>query len=116
MSKPIVTRSRKQVYKRWIAALRNGEYKQTRDTLRRGDSFCCLGVLCDLARKDGGPEWDAGSYMDNEDSLPAEIETFIRLTNDEQTGLIKRNDAGQSFLRIADHIEYFVMPNALERS
>ena len=33
----------------WIAALRSGAYKQGRDSLKRGDRFCCLGVACDLA-------------------------------------------------------------------
>jgi len=35
----------------WLAALRSGNYAQTRGALRRTDGFCCLGVLCDV-RKD----------------------------------------------------------------
>lgn len=38
---------------KWIAALRSGEYKQTKGALRKADGFCCLGVLCDLTRKEG---------------------------------------------------------------
>lgn len=45
---------------RWVAALRSGEYTQTQGALRRGDSFCCLGVLCDLYAKDGHAEWQKG--------------------------------------------------------
>lgn len=37
----------------WVTALRSGEYEQGRHTLRKGDQFCCLGVLCDLAVKEG---------------------------------------------------------------
>lgn len=44
----------------WLSALRSGEYEQTTGVLHRGaadDSdapgFCCLGVLCDLAVKNG---------------------------------------------------------------
>lgn len=37
----------------WINALRSGKYQQTTEVLHRKegnkDSFCCLGVLCDLA-------------------------------------------------------------------
>lgn len=33
---------------RWLAALRSGEYKQGKDYLRKNDSFCCLGVACNL--------------------------------------------------------------------
>ena len=45
------------VAKQWAAALRSGDYEQGRDYLHRdlgtGDEWCCLGVLCDLAVKDG---------------------------------------------------------------
>lgn len=49
---------RKAVKKKWLEALRSGEYKQGKRTLRRieadgGYSYCCLGVLCDLAVKEG---------------------------------------------------------------
>ena len=39
---------------RWANALNSGDYMQTRNTLRDGDSFCCLGVLCDIS---GVGEW-----------------------------------------------------------
>lgn len=32
-----------------MAALRSGEYKQTRGALSRGDEFCCLGVACEIS-------------------------------------------------------------------
>jgi hypothetical protein len=37
-----------EVKARWVAALRSGEYKQAKNSLRKQDAFCCLGVLCDL--------------------------------------------------------------------
>ena len=43
----------------WLAALRSGEYRQTTGTLRdSAGAFCCLGVLCDLAAKQGIGQWD----------------------------------------------------------
>jgi len=46
---------RKDVAEKWVAALRSGAYTQTRCVLRDVvgvvDSYCCLGVLCDLHRK-----------------------------------------------------------------
>ena len=42
-----------EIKERWVAALRSGEYKQGRGSLNKGDFFCCLGVLCDLAAKEG---------------------------------------------------------------
>jgi len=38
-----------EIKARWVDALRSGDYEQGRGTLRRGDRFCCLGVLTDLA-------------------------------------------------------------------
>jgi len=42
----------KTIKKKWVKALRSGEYKQGRNWLRKGDRFCCLGILCDLYHKD----------------------------------------------------------------
>jgi len=39
----------------WVAALRSGEYRQGKHVLHNvdEDTYCCLGVLCDLAVKAG---------------------------------------------------------------
>lgn len=42
-----------QIRTRWTAALRSGEYEQGNDQLYDGGKYCCLGVLCDLAREIG---------------------------------------------------------------
>jgi hypothetical protein len=43
----------------WLDALRSGEYQQAQRTLQvrkeDGSAFCCLGVLCDVALKNGVP-------------------------------------------------------------
>lgn len=36
----------------WVEALRSGEYAQTTNALHTAAGFCCLGVLCDLYRKE----------------------------------------------------------------
>lgn len=41
-----------EIAKKWVTALRSGEYNQGYGKLRDGDSFCCLGVLCDLFEKE----------------------------------------------------------------
>lgn len=39
----------KQLFDKWTAALRSGEYHQGKHMLRKSnDSFCCLGVLCEV--------------------------------------------------------------------
>jgi hypothetical protein len=44
---------KRDIKKRWIKALHSGDYQQGKSALRAGDKYCCLGVLCDLAVKDG---------------------------------------------------------------
>lgn len=54
----------------WVAALRSGEYKQGAGRLHRvingEELFCCLGVACDLAWRDGAVDREpstGGVYM-----------------------------------------------------
>lgn len=35
--------------KKWVAALRSGEYKQCKNRLAHAGRFCCLGVACDIS-------------------------------------------------------------------
>lgn len=109
--KKIFNRTPKEVYQRWLKALRSGKYKQLDGQLHDGGaSFCCLGVLCDLARKDGGPDWDYSDYMGEDTNLPEEIRKFVRLTNKQESKLINMNDGGESFRKIADYIETKILP------
>lgn len=49
----------REVRDRWVAALRSGDYAQGARALAYRESvstelrYCCLGVLCDLASRDG---------------------------------------------------------------
>lgn len=103
---------------RWVKALRSGEYKQGRAALRTADDkFCCLGVLCDLAAKDGRMKWvPSGScYGANRATftgvLPPAVCKLAGLrqrdpvVGDDNT-LTAANDCERlSFLEIADLIE-----------
>lgn len=52
-----MTEVSKEEYERrrklWTAALRSGEYQQIKRQLRSPNGFCCLGVACDVAVKNG---------------------------------------------------------------
>lgn len=39
--------------KAWVEALRSGEFKQAQRALQYKDSYCCLGVACVLAEREG---------------------------------------------------------------
>ncbi len=69
----MTSRMKPEIKAAWLAALRSGEFKQGRGYLHRinpdgrGDTFCCLGVLCVLAEGAGvlkkGPAVGGGWYM-----------------------------------------------------
>lgn len=49
--------------RKWVAALRSGEFEQGEHFLRSfDDEYCCLGVLCETYRRETGKgEWVRGS-------------------------------------------------------
>lgn len=74
----------RDIWEKWIQALRSGEYPQGVGELRKVDIFaapgenkfdyCCLGVLCDLHSKETGIDWvnndGAWEYQGNSGLLP----------------------------------------------
>lgn len=50
---------RPEVKEKWIKALKSGDYQKAKGRLTAGgNQFCCLGVLCDLAAKEGLGRWE----------------------------------------------------------
>jgi hypothetical protein len=100
----------------WVAALRSGQYKQGHHRLRMGDTYCCLGVFCDLF---GGGHWEQKSFplgttyryktSHNDDKLsyyiPREICEVHNLNFGEAQKLSIMNDDGYTFEQIADYIQ-----------
>lgn len=107
-----------EIKKKWVDALRSGKYKQGTGALRRGDSFCVLGVVCDLFSKEYGTPWETrngGSFyfLSKGCSLPAAVLKWMELpkwSNENiQIGarqtLSSLNDTGFTFAQLADAIE-----------
>lgn len=102
--------------RQWIAALRSGGYAQGWGALRKpDDSFCCLGVACDLYDPS---QWIEESYLGNRAGMPFEVVEHARLRSSmgdfypsppssETDSLVRLNDnsAGTSFAEIANVIE-----------
>ena len=86
--------------KNWLEALRSGEYKQGMFALRSGDTFCCLGVLADI-RKKQKKAWR------HEDKGKDDAYVSTRLISEyNQCDLMELNDeTGLTFKEIADYIE-----------
>lgn len=103
-----------EVKKKWIEALRSGEYKQGHNALRviseGGFGYCCLGVLCDLMKQSGLGDWVGFSdfmYADQiQRSYPQfEILEKIDMSFEASRILSSMNDQGCSFEEISNWIE-----------
>lgn len=113
---------------RWVAALRSGKYQQGLNLLKQQhdsgkDSFCCLGVLCELYLEDhpGSPfapelrpdidrptstSGAAYSYGEDDHELPpAAIREWAELRPHSCDALAEQNDNGTSFEELANLIE-----------
>lgn len=74
----------------WVAALRSGDYRQGKFSLRPGgDCFCCMGVLTDLYFKargveDWGDEELKGVSINNSDPghLPSAVQEWSGSSGD----------------------------------
>lgn len=113
----------KQVKERWVNALRSGDYQQGRAWLKKGDSYCCLGVLCDLYLVDHDMEWELNnnseySLDNNTEMLPKSVAKWAGIDVSDEGGvyhggainlkgetLAGLNDTGSPFDEIASFIE-----------
>lgn len=103
----------------WIAALKSGEYKQGLGTLRTTqNTYCCLGVLCDVYHKATGQgEWVLSpssdvrySFGDIFGFLPEEVKVWADVSDfgsyGQENSLVRQNDGeGKTFLQIAEIIQ-----------
>lgn len=110
--------------KKWVEALRSGEYAQGKNVLRDGNNrYCCLGVACEIYHQETGKgEWrlsDSAEYYFFEDDnqkepavLPNEVVKWLGIKStlggwqsDEAKSLVILNDGGEDFNEIANVIE-----------
>jgi hypothetical protein len=103
-----------EIKTKWVEALRSGNYKQTKAGLRKGDNFCCLGVLCDVVSPEGWTDKVNNlGYTDfvfegrhNDCELPAPLREKLDLSGNQTMDLIQLNDTySKPFTEIADYIE-----------
>lgn len=118
----------KEAVKEWVDALRSGNYSQAKERLKNDQSFCCLGVACDLFKDRVGGQWNGNVFVangvPNSFVLPREIADLLGLDDlrpevicgdfglefEEVTSL---NDSGKSFSEIADLLEStYLRPSA----
>lgn len=94
--------------RKWVAALRSGKYRQTKEFLYDGDGFCCLGVACRVQRI-GLLKINGEHFVPK--ALPR-IPSALVGEGDENAlvqSLASKNDSGRwPFKRIADWIEKYL--------
>lgn len=113
-----------EIKAKWLEALESGEYPKGKGGLRRpgkgagGDTFCCLGVLCDLYAKETGHEWvDMPGYyrvfLGSDVFLPDEVVQWAEIygiQNDAnaytQGELAYLNDYSEDFTEVIDYIKH----------
>lgn len=91
---------KKAIKKKWVKALRSGEFKRCAGVLGFNGHFCCLGVL----RHIEFPR-SRSSFNDENAFLSDRHLKLFGLTDDEQQSLASMNDRGASFNKIANWIE-----------
>lgn len=90
---------------KFLKALRSGKYEQGRIFFEKNNKFCCLGVLCKVAKVPTTPNQQIpteGNWTFVDSVLPSIKDDFGRPTS---MALAQLNDAGNSFEVIADWIE-----------
>jgi len=100
--------------KKWVEALRSGEYEQTTENLQDHRGYCCLGVACDLYEKSTGNtlvNTDGvifGAVLSEDEGL-IKVQEWIGLKYEDGSylgdSLTDLNDQGLDFIGIADIIE-----------
>ena len=104
-----------EIKAKWVAALRSGDYVQTEGRLKDVFGHCCLGVLCEISKKEGGIGIEQNlSETDGDENLGATIQAWSGLLVADGTkvtikgkfySLAGHNDEGRTFAQIADAIE-----------
>ena len=112
-------------FKKWIKALRSGEYIQGKNNLCKDGRWCCLGVGCDISGKGTWMSTGFGDkkYVIGKDShngvMPFSLMEEIGLTWKHLGALVQMNDAkinSFSFKQIADYIESKILKPYLAKN
>lgn len=101
---------KKSIMKKWVAALRSGEFTQIQGALENPSGNCCLGVLCNLALVEGICDYKCGLFDGESAVLPKSVQKWSGITSASAifgaNSLTHQNDsADKSFLQIANIIE-----------
>jgi hypothetical protein len=99
--------------KKWVAALRSGEWKQCRGTMHDGEGYCCLGVAYMAFFPGAGIVPHRAVDATNNGFCYTPVADLAGLSNTEQSEFMRANDLlGKTFAEIADMID--ALPDPIE--
>ncbi len=115
----MLTKAQKTRIKNWIEMLESGQFTQTIGLLKNDilseDSYCCLGVACELYATEVGGFWDNINwfYADENDcklqTLPSLVREWLGIDKDIQDTLTIMNDMEKkSFPEIATYLKTLI--------
>lgn len=97
---------------KWLTGLRSGEYEQGDGYLEKDGRYCCMGVLCDVAKVPRDPD-DYFIFSDGRSSNATIFgELRAQINGSRAETLAHMNDNGKSFAEIADWIETHIPEEA----
>jgi len=100
-----------KVFKRkWLKALRSGEYEQGKSVLRNSkNEYCCLGVAAHIC---GVISITGKQFIELESGIIGISKIPELLIGDLDNAIVRKlsimNDCGESFNKIADYIEKYL--------
>lgn len=124
---------KKATAKKWSKALRSGKYEQTREVLKRGQGYCCLGVLLEETpefefidgywstsdpnvikhyrdEKDVGDFEEINKLIVEDEEYPDWLRSWFGMEEQEHRKFIKLNDDKcLTFPEIADVVEHIYL-------
>lgn len=109
------------VKEKWITALTSGEFKQGNGKLLNDGKYCCLGVLCEIFRREhpDSSHWIFSTYSSStmfavsrdvsSGRCPTGVVNWSGMDDDRQEALIDFNDSRhKSFKWIAAYIKRYL--------
>ena len=105
-----------EIKTKWVEALRSGDYKQTKEYLKKNNCHCCLGVLCEISALETGFGVKENKLENGGDDLLGDTILMWSGLNDLRGAMViidgeslmlteHNDDSGRTFLEIADAIE-----------
>lgn len=119
----VTKEQREELRRQWVAALRSGEFTQTRGYLCHKGRYCCLGIACEVFDRAFPGELerevltDRITFNNHATLLPDVVRHAVGITyaggdfvvssldDEDESSLAERNDDGATFAEIADLIE-----------